>query len=411
MTVGTRGDMEPFLAVGGILQQQGHQVIYAFPAQFQSLIEDPDTSFFSLGTQFIDLLESDTGKAALGGRSSGLRKFWAYLKLTKKQTGSNKELIQRQYECVRTIQPDRIVYNGKAVYPIVWERDHPGQTILLSPLPYMHYTRDHTHVALNGNLGPWLNKCTYRVADFGMITTVRISMKWLHLHPKLPRKQIKQVLHATKAIYTISPAIYPRPDYWDARIQVVGFHTRDRDQRWQPTPELQQFLAQHDRLLFLTFGSMGNPAPAEKTQLLVDILERHHIPAVINTASEGLVPPNSYDTTLIHFVADIPYRWIFPKMYGVIHHGGSGTTQLALQYGCASLVIPHIIDQFVWNDLVANLGAGPKGVRINKITEENLEPKILDLFNNPSYKNTAEEIARQMQSEDLRAEVVNMIAG
>ena len=66
ISVGTRGDMEPFLAIGEILKEKGHQVICAFPEQFRNLVEDTDMEFASLGTKFIQMLESDLGKAAMG---------------------------------------------------------------------------------------------------------------------------------------------------------------------------------------------------------------------------------------------------------------------------------------------------------------------------------------------------------
>ena len=62
----------------------------------------------------------------------------------------------------------------------------------------------------------------------------------------------------------------------------------------------------------------------------------------------------------------------FPKIYAVIHHGGSGTTHQGLKYGCATMIIPHIIDQFVWNKIIYNIGAGPKGIKVDKITTKNL---------------------------------------
>jgi len=96
-------------------------------------------------------------------------------------------------------------------------------------------------------------------------------------------------------------------------------------------------------------------------------------------------------------------------MYGVIHHGGSGTTHLGLKYGCATMIIPHIIDQFVWNKIICNMGAGPKGVKISKITTKNLEPKILELVNNTSFKKKAQKVASQMEKEDFREELYNAI--
>jgi UDP:flavonoid glycosyltransferase YjiC (YdhE family) len=411
ISIGTRGDMEPFLAIGELLNGRGHRVICAFPEQFRGLAEESDLEFFSLGEKFIEMLDSDVGKAALGGSGSKLSKLYAYIKLAGKQTEINKELVNRQYQLIERENPDRIVYNGKAIYPVIWELNNRGKTILVSPVPFVHYVRNHTHVAFNSNLGPVLNKFTYSLANFGLITTAKITAKWLNIKRKGIGKQIKSALLSNKAIYTISPALFSRPDYWHENIQVLGYHGRNEGTDWRAGRGLNEFIKKHDRILLITFGSMTNPEPDKKTEIFVDILQRHRIPAIINTASGGLVKPGQYDSGILHFVSRIPYDWIFPKVYGVIHHGGSGTTHLTLKHGCATLIIPHIIDQFVWNQMIYEAGAGPKGIRIDKITAKNLEPKILELMNNQSYKTKAEKIAGQMEKEDFREELYKAIVG
>ncbi len=401
--------MEPFLAIGEILREKGHQVIFAFPDQFRSLAKESNMKFASLGTKFIKMLGSEDGKAALGGSGSGLKKLFANIRLTLNSTEINKELINKQYEITENENPDRIVYNGKTIYPIIWGLNNRGKTILISPVPYVHYVKDHTHIAFHNNYGPFLNKLTYSLADFGLVMTVMISIKWLKITRKITRKQINNTLLSRKAIYTISPFLFPRPDYWNENIKVLGYHERDKTINWKADKSLDQFITNHNKILLITFGSMTNPKPEKKTKTILDVLEKHKIPAIINTASGGLIKPLKYDTKLFYFVKQIPYDWIFPKIYAVIHHGGSGTTHLSLKYGCVSMIIPHIIDQYACNDIVSDLGVGPKGVYISKITNKNLEPKIVDLFKNQSYKAKALEIAKKMKAEDFKEKLYKTI--
>ena len=75
------------------------------------------------------------------------------------------------------------------------------------------------------------------------------------------------------------------------------------------------------------------------------------------------------------------------------------------------MIIPHIIDQFVWNKIIYEMGAGPRGIKIGKITETNLEPRILELVNNISFKKIAEQLASQMENENFREEIYNSIVG
>ena len=409
ISIGTRGDMEPFLAIGEILQEKGHQVICAFPEQFRNLAEESNLEFVSLGVKFIEVLESDVGKAAMGESASGLKKFIANVKLAKNQTEANKELINKQYEIIESEIPDRIVYNGKAIYPIIWGLNNRGKNIFVCTLPYVHYVKNHTHIVFNSNYGSFLNKLTFSLANFGLIMTLMISIKWLKITKKITRKQIKNALLTNKVIYTISPSLFPRPEYWNENLKVLGYHKRNKIVNWHPDKSLTNFIEKHNKILFITFGSMLNPEPEEKTKIILETLTRNKIPAIINTASGGLTKPDKFDAELIHFVSRIPYDWIFPKIYGVIHHGGSGTTHMALKYGCATMIIPHIIDQFVWNKIIDKMGAGPKGIRIDKITTKKLEPKILELVNNTSFKKKAEKVASQMEKEDFREELYNSI--
>ena len=73
------------------------------------------------------------------------------------------------------------------------------------------------------------------------------------------------------------------------------------------------------------------------------------------------------------------------------------------------MIIPHIIDQHVWNRIIFKKGAGPKGMKIDKITTENLEPKMHDFVNNNSYKKKAEQVANQMEEENFREEIYKSI--
>jgi len=409
ISIGTRGDMEPFLSIGEILKEKGHQVICAFPEQFRNLAEDSNMDFASLGTKYIEILDSEVGKAAMGGSASGLKKFIAYIKLAKNQTEANKELTDKQYEIIESEIPDRIVYNGKALYPIIWGLNNRGKNILVCAAPYLHYVKGHTHIVFHSNFGPLLNKLTYSIANFGMIMTTMITKKWLKITRKITRKQIRNALLSNKAIYTISPSLFSRPNYWSENLKVLGFHKRNKTISWRPDKNLTDFIEKHNKILFVTFGSMLNPEPDEKTKIIIEILERNRISAIINTASGGLVKPDKYDSELIYFVSQIPYDWIFPKIYGVIHHGGSGTTHLAIKYGCATMIVAHVIDQFVWNKIIYNMGAGPKGIKITKISTRNLEPKILELVNNSSFKKKAEQLGSQMEKEDFKDELYKTI--
>jgi len=73
------------------------------------------------------------------------------------------------------------------------------------------------------------------------------------------------------------------------------------------------------------------------------------------------------------------------------------------------MIIPHFMDQFVWNKITSDMGVGPKGVKISRITNKNLEPKVLELFNNKSFKEKSVKIGDQMKKEDFKDELYKTI--
>lgn len=408
VSVGTLGDMEPFVAIGELLNENGHDVLCAFPEQFRKLATQSDLAFESLGNKFIELLESDDGKAAMGG-ASGWKKFIGTLRLAMNQKEANQEVIFNQRKIIDSFNPDSILYNGKAVYPIMWHFKTKRKIIFISPLPYMHYVKGHTHIAFNSNYGELFNKWTFSLAHFGMITTINMSKKWLKIKDRIKRSEIKNILQDGQSIYTISPSLFKRPEYWSDNLKVMGFHQKKQNTSWVPSGNLTNFLEKYDKILFVTFGSMVNSTPTKNSNIILDILKHHNITTIINLASGGLIQTDENTPEHILFVSQIPYDWIFPKVYGVIHHGGSGTTHMALKYGCASMIIPHIIDQFAWNNILADIGVGPLGVKINKLSTKILEPRIFDLFNNSNYKQKAEKVKTQMAKENFKDELLKEI--
>ena len=400
-SIGTRGDMEPFLAIGEILKERGHQVLCLFPEQFRDLAEDSDFKFASLGEEFIHMLESPEGKIVMGGGSFNFKKLNSYRKLISVQSNVQKKMVVIQEKIVAEEQPDRIIFNGKCIYPVVWSVTNMDKAILISPVPYLHYVKDHAHVMFNKNLGPFLNKLTYKLANYGLLKTISGSLKQLENPEQISPKQLRKALFTNRAIYTVSPTLFSRPSYWEDHLKVLGYHERSKSINWEPDEALLQFLKSHDKILFITFGSMINTDPKGKTDIILRIIKKHRIPTIINTAAGGLVRPPEDHCELIHWVKRIPYDWILPKIYGAVHHGGSGTTHTALKNGCAILIIPHIIDQYVWNKMIHEKGAGPLGIDVSKINIQNLESLVLDLLSNPDYKKRAEELGHQISSEKL----------
>lgn len=412
-SLGTRGDIEPFLAIAKMLIENGHEVLCAFPEQFKNLAGEANLPFRGLSEKFLELIEGEKSKMVLGGNGNPFRKLSALIWMMRESKVMQKEVIIQQHDIIENEKPDKVIHNQKCLYPIVWGMANPNKSIMISPIPCtVHETTEHASLGMGSNHGIFLNKMTFRFSNYFLFRSIKSSTKHYHKELGKPRISIAQIkaflLYREKMLYTVSPSLFPRPDYWSENVQVVGYHERGRGSDGQASEELSKFIESHKNIVFITFGSMTNPEPEQKTKDILNVLVKHKIPAIINTASGGLIEPKDFPEH-VFFTSNIPYEWILPKMYAVIHHGGSGTTHIALKYGCASMIVPHILDQYLWNDLISRLGVGPKGISIRKFNGKRFETKILDILKNSEYKKTAELIAVQMSKENYKNKLLDLI--
>ena len=321
-SIGTRGDMEPLMAVGEKLKIRGHNVTCLFPEQFRAMALDSGFAFESLGSTFIEMLESEDGKAALGGSGGGVKKILSYIRLGLNYRGMNKDMVRVQKEVIDRLNPDCIVCNPKVIYPVIHRAINRSNLTIISPVPYLHYIEGHSHLAFHKNFGKTINKLTFKLAKFGLLKTIQTGAKWLKMETDVSKSLISKTLDEEKTIYTISPTLFSGSSTWPNYMKVLGYYERIKTNSWQASQELQSFINQHQKILFLTFGSMTNPAPEAKTRIFTDILVKHKIPCIINSSSGGLVKPEGFKSELIYFVQGIPYDWVFQRMYATIHHGG-----------------------------------------------------------------------------------------
>ncbi|OON98525.1 MAG: hypothetical protein ATN35_00910 [Epulopiscium sp. Nele67-Bin004] len=406
LSIGTRGDCEPFLAVGNVLRERGDDVVCAFPEQYKHFAKEENFEFFSLGSEFLDLVESDDAKQAMSG-TKAITKAKAIANMTKNSTAIRIDLIHKQKEIVDAVNPDCIIFHPKAIYAIPWHIHTKKQVIMLSPVPcVVHEVEGTATVGVNKDFGTILNRSTYYVANNAMVSSIKPVYDFYFKGEDCSDKLL-HALKNIKIIYPVSKCILVQ-EFGD-NVCVSGFLERDKTTGWVAPPELEQFLQKHDKIMFITFGSMLNTDPKRNTVIVLEALKKCNIPAIINISGGGLVEPDRYNKETTLFVSSIPYDYILPKMYAVVHHGGAGTTHSAISSACATMAIPHTVDQPMWNEWISKLQLGPKGININKITIDNLAEKFDDLYNNPLYKETARNFAFEMRNEVDNDKLYNFI--
>lgn len=398
---GTRGDIEPFLAVAEVFSDHGWEVVCLFPEQFRGEVEAIGYRFYGFDPAFLELLKDSDGQKILGGGGSFLSRLKSWVALARKGMRLNRESGELQQRVLTEESPDLLLYHPKSLYNIIWAMANPGRAVLVSPLPGVAHPLDDFGPVFKDH-GRFLNRLEHRLVNTIKAATARSFARkypeaYSHVDTSVSAIR-KAFVREQPAVYLISPSLFDRPAAWPENARIVGYFERDKTADWEPPAELQRFLEKWPRPILISFGSMTNPEPEKKTRIFVNALGKLGIPAIINTSWGGLQRLENAPEHLF-FVDAIPYDWAFPRVYAVVHHGGSGTTHMATKYGCPSLIIPHAVDQFMWARIAESKGLRPKALPLRNLDETALEKLLYDLYNRADLKANASLISSKMAKE------------
>lgn len=154
-----------------------------------------------------------------------------------------------------------------------------------------------------------------------------------------------------------SPVLVPTPADWESsRITVTGqWHVADAG--WTPTPELEAFLDDEERPIYVGFGSLKGPKVAYAIESVLK--------AFAGTYRIVLQAHPSITTELprsVLRVGAVPHDWLFRRCGALVHHCGAGTAHAAARSGIPSVPVPFTLDQPFWADRLRALGVASRPV-------------------------------------------------
>eukprot|EP00899_Mesostigma_viride_P005978 jgi/Mesvir1/15381/Mv06575-RA.9 len=249
------------------------------------------------------------------------------------------------------------------------------------------------------------NRMSYAIVDelmwAGLVDIINGFRKRLGLEP-IPLLGIVQGSFVHKCrlpfCYIWSPSLAPAPSDWGPHIDVVGFFFLDDTKPYVPPPDLAQFLGNGDPPIYLGFGSLVVPSPDKLTQVLYAAVRKTGVRALVSKGWGGLGEgPDKPDSVFV--LGNVPHGWLFPQCSAVIHHGGAGTTAAGLRAGKPTTVVPFFGDQPFWGLMVHNQGAGPAPLLPKDFTEDNLVAAI-EYMKREDVKQAAQRIAQKMAKEN-----------
>ncbi|XP_078427630.1 UDP-Glycosyltransferase superfamily protein isoform X3 [Wolffia australiana] len=343
LIVGTRGDVQPFIAIGKKLQDYGHRVRLATHANFKEFVLTAGLEFYPLGGDPKLLAEWHTHVAEA-------LKVPIHIFFTMPWTPTS----QFPHPLSRVKQPAGYRLSYQVVDSMIW-------------LGIRDMINDFRKKKLK------LRPVTYLSGSQGSASDIPTGYIW-------------------------SPHLVPKPKDWGPKIDVVGFCFLDLASNYEPPKDLVKWLEAGEKPIYIGFGSLPVQEPHRMTNIIVEALEETGQRGIINKGWGGLgelAEPKEF----IYLLDNCPHDWLFSHCKAVVHHGGAGTTAAGLKAACPTTIVPFFGDQPFWGDQVHARGVGPVPIPVDQFSL----PKLVDAINymlQPQVKEKATKLAGAMAAED-----------
>lgn len=214
-----------------------------------------------------------------------------------------------------------------------------------------------------------------------------------------PAKDISDLMSKRMILLPVSSQVAPRDPHWPEIVHPTGYWFARETGDWSPPPDLLDFLAAGEKPIAISLGVMGmsGKRAREGAQIIRQALRQAGVRAIIQGWDASLQAADPSPS--VYFAGSMPHSWLFDQVSAVIHHGGFGTTAAVLRAGVPGIVIPHIIDQFYWGMRVNELGTGPKFISRGQLTAQKLCEAITQALSDQKMRQRADNLGSCIREE------------
>ncbi len=407
LSYGSRGDVQPYVALARALRHIGHRARLVGPPDFAQLAQDYGVEFWPAGED----LQARLNSSRLLARTSSanpirlLRLLRDELRSVIDQAARDTWAACQGAELLIGVGPSSASAAEKLGVPFVEVALQPVTPTRAFPSPVAP-----PQLRLGG-AGNWLTHVVFERAFWqvfrGNTNHMRTKVLELPAYPSGdPMRHIRK--HGLLRLYAYSPHVVPRPDDWPAHHKVTGYWFLPPAADWQPPPELSAFLDAGPPPVYIGFGSMIARNAQKMTVLVTEALARSGQRGVL-AGGWGALDGAVEQSEQVLFVNSVPHHWLFPRMAAIVHHGGAGTTGAALRSGVPSIVVPFGFDQAFWGHRVATLGAGPQPLARARLTAAGLAEAITQAVGSAPMRERAALLGAQIQAEQGTARAIDQI--
>ena len=401
-TYGTRGDVQPFVALGKALQAAGHEVALCTPEGFRSMVERHGVPYAHMDNAVLELTEAVLRAPT---RTEQRRLFKGFGQIIRAG-------LEDEWRAAQAIRPDVLVYHSKALGSHHIAQKLGAAELLAMPLPLTTTRAFPVPIVPGLRLGGWFNALSYRVVTLanalwaGATNDFRKTTLGLPPLPRFADTTRRADGSPVSVLYAYSEHLLPRPADWPSHVHVTGAWFLDEGPGWKAPEALRSFLAAGPAPIYVGFGSMGAAQGSTRTDTVLKAVALAGERAVLVSGWGGLQANEMPSTVFLLDAA--PHDWLFPRMKAVVHHGGAGSTMAGLRAGKPTIVCPFLGDQPFWGQVVMRQGVGPRPIPQKFLTAENLAEAIRNALD-PQVVEKATATGERIRSEDGTTRAVHLI--
>ncbi|HJQ46558.1 MAG TPA: glycosyltransferase [Amycolatopsis sp.] len=408
---GSRGDIQPFVALADALRSAGHEVLLIIPETFSQLAASYNVAHATIFDVTKEILTDKSAGKAISAGNNGVANLF-------RQGFLHRKYMPRALEDMASIKlekPDVLLHNHTI----------PGNEIAdLFSIPHIPVAVTPILIPTSTFPSPWfplpcpsfLNRASYMASGPTLRYYIGNTSKWrteiLGLPKRRGHRDFMRNRDGSRApvLQPVSRHLLPQDTAYPSWAHTTGFWNAPHIGEWKPGDELLQFVDSEEPPVYIGFGSLNvvTDIRRRRAEVCEEAARLAGVRAVIYTNLDYSERKLS-DDQIFHLDRDVQFDWLFPRVSAIVHHGGCGTVGASLMSGKPQVICPAYFEQHLNGQLLHDRDVAPLPLPSRKMTPRRLADAIRQATDDRSKARSAEELARKVSTEDGLGAAVRLL--
>jgi sterol 3beta-glucosyltransferase len=398
LTLGTRGDVQPFAVLGRALKARGHEVTISTAGNFAGFVNSYDLNFVAVDADFQAILNSEEGKKMMRNPFSARKHLNRLIYPMMRDAMMKFHNLSKENEVV--------LFHVKAMADYYADGLN-CKFIRTNVVPAIEPTSEFINPIISfSGLPSFMNRISYKLSELGMkmmSKPINQFRKDIGLNNKYKKLDLP-------SIYGLSSYFLPKPKDYPLKSYYTGFWYEDS--KAELGKDLVEFISRGESPLLLTFGSMPYKSTIDLPKTLARLTRELNTRLVVIKGWGLNNTEELQNNSSIKVIESAPYDKLMPHIKAAIHHGGIGTVAECLRAGKPFLTCPVLYplgDQHFWGTVAYKRGLGLKPIPLKKMTSDKLMASVSELLRNEQLYTNSRKIMEELKTEDGVANAIEVI--